>query len=338
MSHLFVEVLRSGLVESTHRISAAIVDGSGRLLAASGDPQLVTYWRSAAKPFQALPLVEDGVLEHFGLGTEDLALACASHSSEPHHLAVTDRILRQAGCTEADLACGPHPPLGVQVAREVASLGVQLTPRWSNCSGKHAGMLALARYHGWDAAGYERAGHPVQDRIFEAVTQVTGVERGAMVLGVDGCTTVCYGLPVIAMARAYAALANDGREALGTVRRAMLAHPEMIAGEGRFCTDLMRALPGEIIAKVGAEGIHCAALPRSGMGIALKVEDGDMRASPPALLAILQALAPRLPPEARLPLDSVPQWSHQSICNTRGVQVGEIRASGAPHFLDLDLR
>jgi L-asparaginase II len=332
MAHLSVEVLRGGLVESVHRVSAAVVDSTGRLIAAAGNPELVTYWRSAAKPFQALPLVDDGVLDHFNLGKDALALACASHSSEPRHLELTDRMLQRIGCTEDDLACGPHPPISPEVARQANRDGTTLTPRWSNCSGKHAGMLALARHHGWETRGYERAGHPVQERILRDVVQWTGLDRGKLVQGVDGCTTVCFGLPVTAMARAYAALASGATAGLRQVRDAMLAHPELIAGEGRFCTDVMRVLPGAVIAKVGAEGIHCAALPGTGLGVALKVEDGDMRASPPALLLMLDQLATHLSGTIAPGNDALREWRSAPVLSTRDVPVGETRATGSLQF------
>jgi L-asparaginase II len=334
MSDLRVEAVRGPAVESVHRVSAVVADANGRIIAVAGDPGLVTFWRSAAKPFQALALVEDGVLDRFGLGSDALALACASHSSEPQHLAVTDRMLAAIGCTEADLACGPHPPLGTRVAREVAAQGIHLTPRWSNCSGKHAGMLALARHHGWPTAGYEVAGHPVQDRILTAITTWTGLPLSELVLGIDGCTVVCHGLPVAAMARAYAGLAAARTASMRRVRDAMLAHPDLIAGEGRVCTELMHAIPGQVIAKIGAEGIHCAAIPAAGIGIALKVEDGDMRASGPALLEILRVLAPRLPAAARLPEGALRSTAVHPIRNTRGVRIGEIRSAGTLRFLD----
>jgi L-asparaginase II len=332
MAHFSVELLRGSLVESVHRVSVAVVDASGHLIAAAGNPDLVTYWRSAAKPFQALPLVEDGVLERYHLGDDALALACASHSSELAHLALTDSILQQIGCREHDLACGPHPPLGPRVAREVLANRIPLTPRWSNCSGKHAGMLALARHHGWSIAGYERAGHPVQRRLLDAITRWTGVNESDIVQGIDGCTTVCFGIPVVAMARAYASLAAGASDSLRRVQQAMLRHPLLVAGEGRFCTEVMEALPGELIAKVGAEGIHCAALPRAGIGMALKVEDGDMRSSGPALLATLDALGSLLPAEVRLEPGQLRHWRRAPVLNTRDVPVGEIRALGTLRF------
>jgi L-asparaginase II len=243
-------------------------------------------------------------------------------------------MLAAIGCTEADLACGPHPPLGLKVAREVAAKGIHPTARWSNCSGKHSGMLALARHHDWPTKGYERAGHPVQDRIMTAITRWTGLDATDFVLGVDGCTVVCHGLPVSAMARAYASLGLGATPELARVRDAMLEHPLLIAGEGRICTELMQAMPGQVIAKVGAEGIHCASVPAAGIGIALKVEDGDMRASGPALLEILRQLESRLPAASRLPAGALASTLVHPIKSTRGIRVGEVRPAGSLHFLD----
>src|SRR5213593_1402909 len=161
MTSVIVEELRGGLVETRHVVHAAVVDATGRLLAHAGDPELVTFWRSAAKPFQALPLVEDGVVERFGITTAELALACASHSSELGQVALVRDFLAKVGCSERDLLCGPHPPLSEPVAQDVATRGVRLTAVYSNCSGKHTGMLALARHHGWPTAFYTRLEHPV---------------------------------------------------------------------------------------------------------------------------------------------------------------------------------
>jgi len=322
-----VELTRGDLVESVHRVSAAVVTPDDRLVAAVGDPGLVTYWRSAAKPFQAMPLVEDGVLDHFGLGAEELALACASHSSEAVHLAVAERFLARVGCTEGDLACGPHLPLGAGVARDVATLGTTLTPRWSNCSGKHAGMLALARHHGWSLTGYEAAGHPCQQRILASVCQWTGVAADRIVIGVDGCTTVSFALPVRSMALAYARLGSSPDPAARAIREAMMAYPDLIAGAGRFCTDIMRAMPGQVIAKIGAEGVYSAVVPAAGIGITLKVEDGDMRSSGVALLALLRQLLPRLGGPT-VPATGLEAYERIPIRNTRGTVTGEIRAVG----------
>ena len=333
---LRVEATRGELVESVHPVAAAVVDAGGRLLAASRDPDLVTWWRSAAKPFQALPLVEDGAADRFGFSEEELALVAASHSSEPRHLELISRILEKVGIGEEALACGIHTPLSAAVAAAVARGVVAMTPRWSNCSGKHAGMLALAKHRGWPLAGYQSAGHPVQERILGTVVQWTGAPCREVRLAVDGCTAVCFGLPLRRMALGYARLAASDAPPARRVLGAMMAHPLVVAGTGRVCTDLMHAWPARVAAKVGAEGIHCAALPGMGIGIALKVEDGDMGASGVALLEILRQLLARLAPEQAVAFPSAALAGHarHPIRNTRGAVTGELRPAGALHFFD----
>ncbi|HVH11202.1 MAG TPA: asparaginase, partial [Gemmatimonadales bacterium] len=181
-----VEQLRGGLVETWHEVHLAVVDARGRLVAGSGNADLVTFWRSAAKPFQALPLVADGVVEHFGLAGEDVALVCASHSSEVEQVARVRALLAKIGCTEGDLLCGPHPPLSERVARDYQARGVRLTAVHSNCSGKHVGMLALARHHGWPTASYTEPAHPVQQRCLAEVSRWTDVPVAEIRTGVDG--------------------------------------------------------------------------------------------------------------------------------------------------------
>src|SRR5207244_12700989 len=166
------------------------------------------FWRSGAKPFQALPLVLDGVTERFGMTQEELALCCASHSSEPRHVELVRQLLGKIGCSERDLLCGPHPPLSDRVAQDYATRGVRLTAVYSNCSGKHAGMLALARHHGWPVEFYTRPDHPVQQRLLSEVAEWSGVERSRIGTATDGCGVVCYALPLRNMAGAYARLAN----------------------------------------------------------------------------------------------------------------------------------
>jgi L-asparaginase II len=300
----------------------------------SGDAGGIVWWRSSAKPFQAMPLAEDGVADRFGFGDEELALACASHSSEPRHLEIVDRMLARAGVSEADLACGPHPPLSAGAHHEVLRAGTTLTPRWSNCSGKHAGMLALARHHGWPLASYVEASHPVQQRLLRSVEAWTGVPREQIALSVDGCATICYGLPLDAMARAWARFAVAPEDAPRRLRAAMLAHPFLVAGTGRPCTEIMEAWPGQVIAKIGAEGVYGAAIPRLGLGVALKVEDGDMRASAVALAHLLAEIADRFGGGSGLRRAALPQsWTRPDIRNTRGAVVGEIRIAGDLVFL-----
>ncbi len=334
MDPLRIEVTRGSLVESVHRVTAVVTDTDGRLVAGSGEPDLVTFWRSAAKPFQALPLIIDGAQERFGLTDEELAIACASHSSEQFHLEAVDRFMGKTGIEEGMLACGPHPPLSPEVAKEVIRSGVRMTSRWSNCSGKHTGLLALAKHHGWELEGYERAGHPVQERVLDEIEQWTGVTRGELVLAVDGCTTVCFGLSLRRMAQAYARFGQSTRPEARTLWRAITNHPELIAGTRRLCTDLMALAPGEIVAKIGAEGVYCAAIPAEGVGIALKVEDGDMASVGVALLAVLRQFLARATKASGLGarLDELVDHDVGPIRTTRGAVAGQIRVAGNLEF------
>ena len=338
-----VEQVRGSVIEAVHDVHVAVVDATGRLVARAGDPQLITFWRSAAKPFQAVPLVEDGVMERFGVTSEELALVCASHSSEPAQVNGVRELLAKIGCSERDLLCGPHPPLSDRVAHDYQTRGLRLTPVYSNCSGKHAGMLALARHHGWPTEAYTRLEHPVQRRCLAEVSRWTDVPVGEIKTAVDGCGVVCFAVPLRNMAWGYARLANaevgsrnaeQQREGHSPsdhplpfrvprspfrVVEAMLRHPDLIAGVGRPCTEIMRAHPGRVIAKVGAEGVYCALLKQEGLGVALKVADGHALASALAMAAVLEALGLRPCPGSLRARPNV---------NTRGETVGELRVNG----------
>ena len=309
---MIVELRRGSVVESRHQVHVAVVDGDGALVAHAGDPGFVTFWRSAAKPFQAMALVADGVGERFPLTSEDLALICASHSSEPAQVAKVRDMLQKIGCSERDLLCGPHRPLSEAVAKDYETRGVRLTAVYSNCSGKHTGMLALAKHHGWPTEFYTRLEHPVQQRCLEEVSRFSDVPKEAIGVGVDGCGVACFALPLRNMALAYTRLQP-------AVLAAMVMHPELIAGEGRPCTEMMRAHPGRVLTKVGAEGVYSALLTREKLGVALKVEDGHSVASALALAAVLEQLGLRPQPES---LRARPTQ------NSRGETVGEMRVSG----------
>jgi L-asparaginase II len=327
---LTVEVRRGAAVESVHRVSVAVVDPTGRHVATSGDPDVAAFLRSAAKPFQAMPIVADGAADRCAISTEELALACASHNSERRQVALARGLLARIGCAETDLACGPHRALALELA---VALPGELPPDdieppsrlASNCSGKHAGMLALARAHGWPVAGYHRPEHPVQQRCLAEVARWTGCEPAAIGRAVDGCGVVTFQVPLAAMATAFARLGTSDIEPAVRVRGAMLAHPDLVAGRRRLCTAVMEAYPGEIVAKVGADGVYGAALPQRGLGIAIKVEDGDARANMVALVTLLEQLGlehrPALDRFARFPLT-----------NTRNEVVGAMEAAGAISF------
>ena len=330
---MFVELYRGKVLESRHRVHVAVADASGRLVAQAGDPAYSTFWRSAAKPFQALPLVEDGAVEHFKLTRQDLALACASHSSEPAQVALVREFLQRIGCSERDLMCGPHRPLSDAVAKDYETRGLRLTAIYSNCSGKHTGMLALAKHHGWPTEFYARIEHPVQRRCLKSISDYTDIPAKEIGVAVDGCGVATFALPLRSMALAYARLGSGewGETSRGEDRKvplptphspivqAMLHHPELIAGEGRPCTEMMRAHPGRVVAKVGAEGVYSALLIRESLGVTLKVEDGHSVASALAIAAVLAELGLRPQPASLM---------KRPITNSRGEVVGEMRVNG----------
>ncbi len=257
-------VERGGVVESVHTVHAAVVR-DGALVGEAGDPRLVTFMRSAAKPLQALPLA----LEEPGLPPEELAIACASHEATPEQLALVRALLERAGETEDALACGEE---------HGSKLG-------HNCSGKHAGMLLRVRRHGWPREGYERVEHPLQAELLAVVAGAAGVPPAEIPTATDGCGVLTFALPLEAMARAFSRLARGELPGSQPVVAAMLAHPELVGGPKAADTAVMRARPG-VLAKRGAEGVLCAALP-DGSGVAVKVADGANRAALPALAALL---------------------------------------------------
>lgn len=350
---LRVEAVRGGIGESVHRVSVAIVDSRGRLVARAGDPDFVTFLRSAAKPFQALPLVEDGAAQRFRVTDEELALTCASHNSEPDQVELVRGFLARIGRAESDLACGPHRPLSVDLAlvsggrdgfdgrvgpvtagttptrvtAESVVSGVSVGSLASNCSGKHTAMLALALHHGWPTRGYNTAEHPVQRRCKQVIAQWAGLPEAGIAEAVDGCGVMTFAMPVRALALAYARLATSDLPAPRRVTGAMMRHPDLVAGQGRPCTALMRAYPGRVLAKVGAEGVYGAAL-KTGLGIGLKVEDGHNWAAVVALWAVLEQLGLDPPPRV-----TEPAFAEVPVRNTRGETVGALRAVGKLAFV-----
>lgn len=320
-----VEATRGGVVESVHRVHAVVVDATGTQLASAGDADLLVHARSSVKAVQAMPLVEDGVADALGWGTEELALACASHSGTLRHVEIARRMLDSIGLGADALACGAHWPMAREAARELRGAGGRPSRLHNNCSGKHAGMLAVALHHGWEPDGYHLLEHPVQQRALAGMARWSGEAVSSIATGVDGCGVVTFGVPLVALARTFAALnraAGAGERAPMQIVGAMTKHPDLVAGEGRLCTELMRATAGRVFLKVGAEGVYAAACRQTGRAVALKVEDGAMRAVEPAAVAVLlaagllgQAEAERLQPLARPP-----------ITNTRDEPVGELRA------------
>jgi L-asparaginase II len=270
---ILVEVTRAALVESVHRGSIAIADANGTIRFALGDVETPVYSRSSLKPIQALPLVESGAADAFHLSDEDVALACASHSGEPMHTSRVAAWLSRIGCSESDLACGPQAPRYEPALEEMLRNGEKPTRLQNNCSGKHTGFLTVARHWGIATAGYERIDHPVQQAVAKALRTLSGV--GDLAWGVDGCAAPNFALPLAGFARALAQIAGWRTVGANRITRAMIAHPALVGGTGRACTALMRAAKGRAAVKIGAEGVYAAMLPERGLGIALKIDDGD---------------------------------------------------------------
>jgi len=327
-----VEVTRGGRVESIHLGAAAVCDARGARLAWIGDPDVPIWWRSTAKPFQAVPLLVSGAADRFSVSDAELALICASHSGEPQHVEAVGALLSRAGLTAGQLGCGAHPPYHAASAADLIRRGESPTVLHNNCSGKHAGMLLQVLHQGTDLARYLEPEHPVQRAILAAVAHHAGLEPGAIGIAIDGCSAPTFALPLAALARACAALAvalaGEGEPALGRIARAMAAHPANVGGTGRLDTILMQAAPGRLIAKVGAEGIYALAAlaPAGPIGVALKIADGVAeRARTALVLHLVERLA--LLPDAGLA--SVRAHWPPELRNCRGLKVGEIRVRGA---------
>lgn len=329
-----VEVTRGEQVESLHFGSIAVCDSEGNLIAGWGDPHLVTFTRSTAKPVQAYPLVAEGGPDRFGLTEAELAIACASHSGTDLHADTVARILQKIGQSEGDLHCGTHPPFDPDVAQRIVSGELAPSPLRHNCSGKHAGMLGLATLLDQPVGSYLDLHGECQQRILESVGRMMGLERESIRIGIDGCSAPNFAVPLSAGARAYARLAQAGtvREADPTahqIYQAMTSFPLMVSGPGRFDTVLMSAGKGRILGKGGAEGCYALGLkgdPKGGqvsLGVMLKVSDGDRtgRAVRVAVLEVLRQLGRMSPAEL-----SALEDSHVSpISNHRGRIVGGIR-------------
>lgn len=321
---LDVVVTRADTIESLHRVHAAVVGADDKLVASARDPHLVTMWRSCAKPFQVLPLLNSGGFDELGWGDEELALACASHGGEPEHLIVAQRMLESIGLEEGDLACGPHEPLsprGVKLARES---GRAFSRLHNNCSGKHAAMLARAHTAGWPTQGYERADHHVQRSCLGEIASWSGVPMEDIPLGIDGCGVMVMALSLERMALAYARWSSavaSGDEMPSRTAAAIRAHPHLLGGTERFDTMIIEETDGRVITKVGAEGVHSISVPEMGIGAAIKVEDGALRAQHIAVIRLLQQIDV-LPAELS---PRVAEWASKNVRNTRGEIVGEVR-------------
>ena len=325
---LLAEVTRGGRVESRHGGAAVVVDGRGDILFSAGDVQAPEFPRSAVKAMLALPLVESGSADRLGLDDDELVLACASHTGEPRHVAAAASMLRKAGQTVSCLECGTHWPTSRAAARALAATGASPSALHNNCSGKHAGFICLGCDRGEAIGGYVRTQHPVMRMVTAALADITGATLDERNRAIDGCGIPTYAIPLASLATGFARfgsgehLAPSRARAAARLRAAVTADPFMVAGSGRFDTRLMQLLGAKVFCKMGAEGIHAAALPELGIGIAVKCRDGAGRAAEVAL-ATLIARYLKLNQAELLPLRELMQ---PTLTNWNGQTIGEIRA------------
>jgi len=326
---VLVEVIRGSLLESEHRGTAAVIDADGNAVLRLGDVARPVFPRSAVKPLQALPLVESGAADRFGFGEDELALASASHTGEPAHVALVERMLARAGLDAAALACGAHAPIHPPSAQALARSGREPSALHNNCSGKHAGFLCVACAMGADPAGYADAAHPVQRAVKAALEGIAGVALDDRSCAIDGCSVPTWALPLEKLAHGFARF-GTGRgldphraRAAARIRAACAARPHLVAGTGRFCSRIIEHFGGRVLVKSGAEGVVCGALPEAGLGIAVKCDDGAARAAEVAMAALIARL---------LALDDADRAAlaplvRPGLRNWNGVEVGVLRPS-----------
>ncbi len=333
---ILVEAMRGDTRESAHRGAVAVFDADGGRVVSIGDIETPIFPRSAVKVLQAIPLVESGAADRLDLDDEELAIACASHNGEPAHVAVVDRMLAKAGLDGASLECGVHWPRVDSVLRAMAAAGTTATARHNNCSGKHAGFLCLACMlaGGGDlreyARGYVAPRHPVMRVVTEALQSATGYDLASAPRGIDGCSIPTFAIPLARLAIAFARIGTGTglrpgfARAAERLRRAVARHPFMVAGSERFDTTVMAALGERVFCKVGAEGVFCAALPESGLGVAIKMDDGNTaRAAEVAMAAVIESFVDLDDDEETL----IRGFSQARLHNWNRIEVGALRAT-----------
>jgi L-asparaginase II len=325
---VLVEVTRGGVVESRHRGSIVVVDADGNDLLSLGNVTAPVFPRSAIKAFQALPLLESGAADRFGLSDAAIALAVSSHNGEAAHVDTARAMLKACGCDEGCLECGPQPPEREADKARLARIGARPGRMHNNCSGKHAGFICASVAMGVDPKGYAKCGHPLMDAVIDAVCDMTGAPFAEDLCGTDGCSIPTFAVPLTALAHGFARFANgaglgpERARAAARIRTAVAANPFMVAGSGRFCTRAMEALGARAFVKTGAEGVFTVALPEQGLGIAVKIDDGAARASE---VVTAEAIASFL----KLGGEALAALRRPAILSRMKETVGEIRASEA---------
>jgi L-asparaginase II len=323
---VLVEVKRGDLIENRHRGSYAVVDSEGDLIAAAGNYQQLIFARSSLKPLNVLAMLVSGAVDQFKVTDQEIALACASHNGEPVHVNLVGLWLERLGLTVDDLECGRHAPMGREANKQLHLGGQQPTPLHNACSGKHAGFLTLAKFLNQEVKGYSVVGSPLQNQVMQTAAEVLGIEWQAAPKGTDGCSIPMMGMPLIALAKGMARLAHprdlraDLQEACARVTQSVQANPQLIAGTGRFCTDIIEKTEGKILVKMGADGVFTGWLPDKKWGIALRIDDGNLKAAEVAMADLLKRL------KVLQNDDLLDHWIHQPIKTWTKVTVGQFQS------------
>ncbi|WP_040205680.1 asparaginase [Neobacillus jeddahensis] len=321
-----IKVYRGKYLESTHTMHVAVVNTKGELLYSYGNPDRPTFPRSSMKPFQAVPVLETGAARAFHFADADISLICASHSGESRHRERVLKIIDGIHLEENHLQCGTHIPRDAESYKALIRNGGELTPVYSNCSGKHSGMLTAVVHMNEDVNSYRELSHPHQQRILQAIEDICEYPKKNIEIGVDGCGVPVHRLPLRYTGLGYARLANpfmkqdEHSQTLNQICHAMMKHPEMVGGENRFDTDVMRAFKGKIVSKAGAEGVQCLGVVGEDLGIVVKIEDGNARAVSAVALEVLKQL--RIGDEAIY--KELDHYVNTPVLNTRNDQIGRI--------------
>lgn len=322
-----VEVTRGNIVESIHRGVIAVVDSTGKKIASVGHSSYLTFIRSAAKPIQALPVLETGAAESFSFAPDDIALLMASHSGEPEHVRIGMQIMDKIGLEPELLQCGTHPPLHRPSANELAAKGQAPSVFHCTCSGKHAGMLAIAKHLKFSLSDYFKLEHPVQQLMLQTISEFADLNSAEIGIGVDGCGVPVFALSVAKMAYIYArwaeptGFAEKRQKACFMLQEAITSYPQIVAGTGRFMYDLIKVTGNRLLAKDGNEGVFCIGIPEKGWGIAIKIEDGNTRAVAPVVIETLRQLGLLMTDEYA----KLMSYARKELKNYRGELIGEIR-------------
>lgn len=329
MSEIVLHYTRAGHVENIHRGDVALVNCAGEVVHSVGNAQLPMFWRSAAKPFQALPFVKNGGLERYDISQEELAVLVSSHSGEDNHVALVRGILKKLGVDESVLDCGTLRPLNSKVFKRMIKAGEEFLPVHNQCSGKHSQIIALAIMLGVPVEGYIRPEHEAQKLIFKHVAMAAKVPEDKLEIGIDGCGVPVFYLPLYNMALAYARLSTPQRGGWGgyevaatKIRDAMSAYPQVVSGTGRIDLAVPEVTQGRIIAKIGSDAVYCLAVKDEDLGIAFKLEDGGFAAVTPMVIAVLKKFDLLTKSEA----EELDKKFPPTLKNHRGEVIGTIEA------------